>query len=109
MTDTREERCAELATAIMQLMPIIIEGQNATGNLAAGFEPLARIRSVADRGADGITEPAFLAWLDAAPANIAAIEAAIAANDASAAFAAFRDQRSGLHLLAGGCAGCPGW
>ena len=107
--NTREERCTELGAAIMQLMPAIIEGQNAGGNLSSGLGPLSRIRAVADQGADGIDDPAFLAWLDAAPSNIAAIESAIVAGDANAAFEAFRDQRSGLHLLAGGCAGCPGW
>jgi len=109
MPSTREERCTELASAIMQLMPAIIEGQNAHGNLSSGLAPLSRIRAVADQGADGIDDPAFLEWLATAPTNLAAIESAIIAGDANAAFTAFRDQRSGLHLLAGGCAGCPGW
>lgn len=105
----RQARCAEVAAAVMELIPCLLEGKADPAKLAAASASVARVRAVLDAGADGITHEAYLHWLRVAPPNIAALEQAIARGDADAAFAAFRDPDRGLHLLASGCEGCVGW
>lgn len=105
----RQERCAEVAAAVMQLIQPLLEGKADVEKLSAGAPAVARIQAVVDAGDEGITDPRYLAWLRTAPANIAAIAAGIESGDADAAFAAFRDPAAGLHLLSAGCEGCVGW
>lgn len=110
MSDSvRQERCAEVASALMVLIPAIIGGKADPEQLAEGLPAIARVRAVVDAGSDGIEHPGYLAWLRGAAANVRAIEEAIEAGDADAAFAALRDADSGLHLLSSGCEGCAGW
>lgn len=107
--DIREERCAEIAAALLELMPAILEGRSDPGRLQDALAATRRIRRVADAGSDGISDPAFRAWLEAAPGNLTRLESALIAGDADAAFTAFRDPAEGMHLLTTGCAGCRGW
>lgn len=110
MSETvRQQRCAEVASAVMVLIPSILEGKTDSQRLADAVPAVAKVRAVLDAGTDGIEDERFLAWLRVAPANIAALERAIDEGDADAAFAAFRDPASGLHLLSAGCEGCVGW
>src|SRR3546814_13974862 len=71
--------------------------------------PVQAIRDVAAAGAQGISDPAYAAWVRVGPANLGRLEAAVRAGDADAAFAALRDSQDGLSLLTQGYAGCPGW
>lgn len=105
----RVERCAEVAAAALALIPAIFEGKSNPVRLEAARPSIARIKAVVEAGSDGIDEPRYLAWLGVAPTNLRALEEAIDAGDADAAFAAFSDPQIGLNLLAGGCEGCPGW
>lgn len=110
MSDSvRQERCAEVATSVMQLIPAILEGKASTEKLAEALPAIARIESVIAAGSDGIENESYLAWLRVAPGNIRELREAVEAGDADAAFAAFRDPAAGLHLLGSGCAGCAGW
>ena len=105
----RQERCAEVSSAVMELIPSIFEGRADSAKLAASLPAIARIQAVIDAGSTGIEDERYLAWLRVAPANIRALRDAVEAADADAAFAAFRDEHSGMHLLSAGCADCPGW
>lgn len=105
----RLERCAEVAGALMTVIPKIFEGKADPDRLAEALPGISRIRAVVEAGIDGIDDERFLAWLRVAPANIAALEDALLAGDADAAFAALRDPDRGVYLLASGCEGCPGW
>ena len=107
--DIREERCAEVADALLELMPAILEGKSDPARLQDALAAARRIRRVADAGSAGISDPAFRAWIDAAPGNLTRLESALIAGEADAAFTAFRDPADGLHLLTTGCAGCRGW
>lgn len=109
MDDIREGRCAEVAVAVLELMPALLEGKSDPNRLGDALAATLRIRSVADAGGAGITDPDYLAWLSVAPGNLARLETALIAGDADAAFAVFRDPADGLHLLTQGCAGCRGW
>lgn len=110
MTDAvRQERCAEVAAAVLVLIPSILEGRASPEKLAAALPAVQRIQAVIDAGGSGITDERFLAWLRVAPANIRSLRKAIEAGDADAAFAAFGDEHGGLHLLSAGCEGCVGW
>lgn len=110
MTDAvRQERCAEVAAAVMVLIPSILEGRANTEKLAAALPAVRRIEAVIESGPTGIDDERFLTWLRVAPANIRALRDAVEAGDADAAFAAFRDPDGGLHLLSAGCEGCVGW
>lgn len=105
----RQERCAEVAAAVMELIPAILEGRGDAERLASALPAVERIQRVIAAGESGIEDAGYLRWLRAAPANLRALEAAVRAGDADAAFVAFRDADTGLHLLTSGCAGCPGW
>ncbi|MFC5338654.1 hypothetical protein [Leucobacter denitrificans] len=110
MTDAvRRERCAEVAAAVMVLIPSILEGRGDPDKLANALPAVQRIQTVIDAGSAGIDDERYLAWLRVAPANIRALGDAVEAGDADAAFAAFRDPSGGLHLLSAGCEGCVGW
>lgn len=110
MDDTiRQERCAQVAAAIIALMPTLLEGKSRPNRLQDALEPLSRIRAVADAGSSGISNDDYLRWLGVAPENLGRIETAVRDGDADGAFAAFRDPENGLHLLVQGCQGCQGW
>lgn len=105
----RQHRCSLLAPAIVALMPALIEGKSHPARLREALPALQQIRAIAEQGADGIDNAAYATWVSGAGANLASIEAAVTAGDADAAFAAFRDAQTGLHLLTQGCEGTPGW
>lgn len=105
----RQERCAEVAAAVTELIQPLIEGKADPEKLATALPAVARIQAVVDAGEEGITDPGYLVWLRVAPANISELAEAIEAGDADRAFAAFRDPGAGLHLLTAGCVGCAGW
>ena len=105
----RQERCAEVASCVMVLIPTILEGKANPERLAEATPAIERLRAVVEAGASGIEDERYLQWLRVAPANIRALGQAVEAGDADAAFAAFRDPAAGLHLLTAGCEGCSGW
>lgn len=107
--DIRNDRCAQIAEALLHIVPLILEGKSQPDRLTGVLPHLARIRRVADEGSVDITDADYLAWLRVAPENLDEIEAAVHASDADAAFTAFRDTEKGVHLLTRGCAGCSGW
>ena len=107
--DTREERCAELALAVMELMPAILEGKGKPARLNDALPAVEQIRRIANAGPDGITHEGYLAWLRGASQHLDKLEAALRSGDADQAFTVFRDPDAGLHLLADGCEGCRGW
>lgn len=110
MSDSvRQERCADVAKSVMELIPAILEGKARREKLAEALPAINRIQAVVDAGGDGIDNESYLAWLLVAPRNLRAMKEAVEAGDADAAFAAFRDQDTGLHLLSSGCTGCAGW
>lgn len=107
--DIRHDRCTKIADALLHIVPLILEGKSQPERLTGVLPHLARIRRIADKGADGIFDPDYLAWVRVAPENLDEIEAAVHASDADRAFVAFRDTEKGVHLLTRGCAGCSGW
>lgn len=109
MDDIRDQRCAEVAAAVIELMPALMEGTSDPHRLNDALAATLRIRSVVDAGGAGISDGDYLAWLEVAPGNLARLETALISGDADAAFEAFRDPADGLHLLTQGCAGCRGW
>jgi hypothetical protein len=108
VTDIRATRCEELKQAILEFTPLVIGGQADAGRLRQALPAIARIRSVADAGAEGIDDAAYTRWVADAPRNLDALESAAATGDGPAAWAAFTDT-SGIPALATGCAGYPGW
>lgn len=107
--DIREQRCAEIAEAVLGIVPLIFEGKSHPERLSGILPHLAQIRRIANAGPHGITDADYLAWLRVAPENLNDLEAAVHAGDADRAFAVFRDTETGVHLLTRGCAGCTGW
>lgn len=105
----REDRCARVAAAVKELIPAIFEGKADPERLQAAMAPVHAIRDVAAAGSEGISDPAYAAWVRVGPANLGRLEDAVRAGDADAAFAALRDPEDGLSLLTQGCAGCTGW
>ncbi len=105
----RQERCALVAAAVIELMPAVIEGKSDAARLRDALGPISAISAVVAQGSDGIADPAYQTWLRVAAANLARMEAAVRSGDADAAFAALRDPEAGLVLLSAGCAGCAGW
>lgn len=105
----RQQRCAEVASCVMVLIPAILEGKSNPEKLAEARPAVARVNAVIEAGSEGISDERYLSWLRVAPENMRALSRALDAGDADAAFAAFRDPTIGLHLLSSGCEGCAGW
>lgn len=110
MTDLLAQRCADLAQPVVDLMAAAIECQAGTPDAFDRVARLARdVRAIAEAGADGVTQPDYVAWSSAAPATLSAMEDAAVRRDAQAVWSAFADPAAGLHRVGTACQGQPRW
>lgn len=109
MTDVLADRCEQVRQTVLELTQAVIESLGAPAKLSRVVPLIARLRSVADLGTDGIDDQSYIAWVRGAAANLDRMEEAARGGDAKATHAAFSDQQSGVILLGTACAGKPGW
>ncbi len=109
MTDVLADRCEQLRQTVLELTQAILESLGAPAKLGRVVPLLSHLRSIVDLGTEGIDDPAYIAWVRGAAANLDRMEEAALAGDAKAAHAAFSDQQAGVALLGTACAGKPGW
>jgi hypothetical protein len=109
MTDVLTDRCEQVRQTVLELTQTVIESLGAPAKLSRVIPMLSQLRSVVYLGTDGIDDPAYIAWVRGAAANLDRMEEAALAGDAKATHAAFADQQSGVALLGTACAGKPGW
>ncbi len=110
MSDVLAERCAALAQPVVDLMAAAIECQ--TGNPETFDRVIAlagQVRTVAEKGTEGISQPDYSAWATGAPAVLTAMERAAERRDAKGVWTAFADPQVGLHRVGTACQGYPRW
>lgn len=109
MNLTLQSRCTELRDLVAQLTHTLLAAMSEPATLPRALPIVRHIRTIALRGAEGIDDPSYRSWAEAAADNLGQLERAIEAGDPTATWEAFSDRENGLNLLSSACRRAPGW